>query len=436
MSTKNKTFSVIFLTKKDKMKNGKAPVYMRITVDGDRKELSLKHWIKEEQWNGVKGMGKGTCADGRELNIFLERARGKVVDAYKELLLDHRIITADILRRKFLGLDENTKTLLELIDYHNDHMQKVLSPGTLKNYYTTKRYVEKFIREHKRSATVYLSDLSYRFLLEFESFIRTNPLKDYDPLDNNGLMKHIERMKKIANLGYKLGWINKNPFEMYKLKFKKFDRSFLTQQELDKLESRTFDNAQLQVSKDIFIFSCYTGLAPIDLDNLTAANIVTGIDGKLWIHTRRQKTDIPVNIPLLPVALQLIEKYKEHPGVLSRGSVFPHMSNQEINRNLKIIAEICGIKKYFTFYLARHTCATTVMLSNGVPMETISRLLGHTKISTTQIYARVLDNKISHDIAELNTKLERKNMEKSFPVPENPTEIVVHNVQEIKVEEM
>lgn len=160
MSKENKTFSVIFLTKKDKERNGKLPVYMRITVDGCRTDLSMKQWVKQEQWSFIKGMAKGNKAEANELNIFLERARGKILNDYNELLLNNRIITAEVLKRMFLGLDENTRTLLELIDFHNENMQKVLSPGTLKNYYTTRRYVAKFIREYKKSTVVYLSELS------------------------------------------------------------------------------------------------------------------------------------------------------------------------------------------------------------------------------------------------------------------------------------
>jgi integrase len=410
MSKENKTFSVIFLTKKDKERNGKLPVYMRITVDGCRTDLSMKQWVKQEQWSFIKGMAKGNKAEANELNIFLERARGKILNDYNELLLNNRIITAEVLKRMFLGLDENTRTLLELIDFHNENMQKVLSPGTLKNYYTTRRYVAKFIREYKKSTVVYLSELSYQFLVEFEHFIRLHPLKENSPLENNGLMKHIERMKKIANFGFKLGWISQNPFDLYKLKFRKFDRSFLIQAELDALEAKCFENEHLQTVKDLFIFSCYTGLAPVDLNGLCPDNIITGIDGKKWVHTCRQKTKIPVNIPILPPALALIEKYRNHPAAVNKGTVFPPLSNQDINRNLKIIAEICGIKKHFTFYLARHTFATTVTLSNGVPIETVSKVLGHTKISTTQIYARVLNQKIGNDMAILNEKLRKRNV--------------------------
>ena len=411
MGTEIKTFSVVFLTKKDKIKSGKLPVYMRITVDGNRASLSMKQWVRQEQWSQIKGMGKGNSAEVNSLNLFLERARGKVMNDYKELLLDNKIITAEILKRKFLGMDENTKTLLELIDYHNENMQKVLSPGTLKNYYTTKRYVEKFIREQKKSATIYLSELDYQFLVEFECFIRLHPLKDYDPLDNNGMMKHIERLKKIANFGFKLGWLSKNPFELYKLKFVKYDRSFLNQDELHEIETKEFGNPQLQIVKDLFVFSCYTGLAPIDIYKLSPDEIVAGDDGKLWIYTRRKKTNTTVHVPLLPAPLQLVEKYKNHPLAVSKGKVFPAVTNQEINRGLKIIAEICSIKKHVTFYLARHTFATTITLSNGVPIETVSKMLGHTKLLTTQVYARVLNNKISNDMAALNEKLEHLKLE-------------------------
>lgn len=179
MNTTHKTFSIAFVGKRNKTQAGKIPIYMRITVDGVRKELSLKQWIEASLWNEARGMAKGTKPESKNLNFYLERIRGKVSEDYKELVLNGSIITAEILRRKFLGMDENTKTLLELIDYHNENMQRVLKPRTLKNYYSTKRYVEKFIKEQRNSSPVYLSDLGYQFIIEFEKFARFHPLKDY-----------------------------------------------------------------------------------------------------------------------------------------------------------------------------------------------------------------------------------------------------------------
>ena len=165
---------------------------------------------------------------------------------------------------------------------------------------------------------------------------------------------------------------------------------------------------RLQWVKDLFIFSCYTGLAYIDVMQLTPSNIAIGIDGKQWLATNRQKTSNPVRVPLLPKALEVIDKYKGHPKALHDGTLFPTISNQKLNGYLKEIADLCGVEKDLTFHIARHTFATTVTLTNGVPIESVSKMLGHTKISTTQVYAKVIEKKLGEDMDMLRDKLTSK----------------------------
>jgi integrase len=227
-------------------------------------------------------------------------------------------------------------------------------------------------------------------------------------LTNNGVMKHLERFKKMINLAIKLEWIPKNPFQKFQLKFDKFDRQYLTERELDLIENTYFNHERLERVKDIFIFSCYTGLSYIDVKELTIHQIVIGMDHKYWIHTKREKTNELVKVPLLPKALAIINKYKVISETTNSKTLLPLYSNQKTNSYLKEIAKTCGIHKNITFHVARHTFATTIMLSNGVPIETVSKLLGHTKLSTTQIYARVLEHKISEDIDNLLKRFETK----------------------------
>lgn len=405
MERTKQTIGISFFIKKDRLKNGQYPVYTRITVDGERRDFSLKEWVPVNGWDENHGRAKRASPELTRLNSYMEEVRGKIMHEYREIILNNKKVTAELLKRKFFGLDENSKTLLELIDYHNTHMQEKLARGTLKNYYTTKRYVQKFLKEKKKRADIYLSELSYQFLLEFEQFVRSTPLKDFDPCSNNGLMKHMERLKKVANLAVKTEWLSKNPFELYKLSFKKYDRQFLNESELKAIEESTLSHQALDLTRDLFVFSCYTGLAPVDLRKATPGNIITGVDGELWLHTERAKTKTIVNVPLLPQAIRLIEKYSNHPVAQRKGSLFPLPSDQEINRNLKVIAGICHVDKHMTFYLSRHTFATTVTLNNGVPLETVSKMMGHTKFSTTQIYARILNKKIGEDMAVLRKRL-------------------------------
>ena len=225
-------------------------------------------------------------------------------------------------------------------------------------------------------------------------------------MENNGVMKHLERFRKIIRLAVKLGWIEKNPFELFKLKMQKVERGYLTNEELISIEEKSFSLQRIQYAKDLFVFSCYTGIANIDVMQLTPDNIILGIDGNYWIKTIREKTDTSVNVPILPKAAYIIEKYKDNPRSIAKGSLFPMISNQKLNSYLKEVADLCGIKKNLTFHLARHTFATSVTLSNGVPIETVSKMLGHTTIRTTQIYAKVVEQKVSQDMSALREKLE------------------------------
>ncbi len=218
-------------------------------------------------------------------------------------------------------------------------------------------------------------------------------------------MKHLERLKKLLNLAQKLEWVVKDPFSKFFLKFDKVERDFLDKDKLDSIYKFKSNRKGLNQTRDIFIFSCYTGLSWIDVKNLSRDNIVLGIDGNTWIHAAREKTNKPIKIHLLPIAEVLLKKYvsiMQHTEL-----VLPVYSNQITNKYLKEIARQLGIQKRLTFHTARHTFATTVTLSNGAPIETVSKLLGHKKLSTTQIYARVVEKKLSNDIELLKTKLSR-----------------------------
>ena len=218
-------------------------------------------------------------------------------------------------------------------------------------------------------------------------------------------MKHIERLCKMVNMAITMDWLVKDPFAKYKQHFDKVERFYLTKEELSAIENKKFSIERLQTVKDLFIFSCYTGLAYIDTMNLTAGNIVKGIDGNDWLITSRQKTDTDVRIPLLPQAEELIKKYHNHPKAVNYGTLFPVISNQKMNAYLKEIADLCNINKAITFHIARHTFATTVTLSNGVPIESVSKMLGHTTIRSTQVYAKVVEQKLSEDMQNLKKRM-------------------------------
>ncbi|WP_118194270.1 site-specific integrase [Albibacterium indicum] len=402
------TFGVHFILRMNKAKNDTAPIYVRIAVNGERIEMSLKKKVKVSDWNLSRGIAKTKNTDLKILNGFLEQVRGALSGYYQEMVMAKKLITPEAIKNMYLGITEQKNTLQSLIDYHNLHMKEVLAYGTMKNYYTTERYLKEFVVKQFKKQDIYLSELDYQFITNLEHFLRTyEPADHHKSMSNNGVMKHLERFRKMVRLAVKLGWLDKNPFELYKLKVQKVERGFLTSDELTKIEEKDFTVQRIQYAKDLFVFSCYTGIAYIDVMQLTPENIVLGIDGNRWIKSHREKTDTSIHVPILRQAAEIIGKYQDHPRAVAKGTLFPVISNQKLNSYLKEVADLCGIKKHLTFHLARHTFATTVTLSNGVPIETVSKMLGHTTIRTTQIYAKVIERKVSQDMTNLQNLLQK-----------------------------
>lgn len=415
----NQTFGLHYVLRLNKEKKGRYPIYARIVVNKTRVELSTKQYIPKSDWDEARDKAKPRTDELRLLNSYLEELRAKIATHYRELKLSDEEVTAETVKAAYLGiskesLNDGGRTLLWLVKQHNTVMKEVLRWGTLKNYHTTERYLREFLKTQTRSGDIPLRRLTYSFLTGFEYFVRTVPLKNYDRCTNNGTMKHIERLKKMSAWAAKNEWIAKDPFVNYQLKFQYKVREFLTELELQDLEGRHFDDPVLQKVKDLFVFSCYTGLSYADVMALEPRNIVAETDGFSWIQICRVKTNTPVDVPLLDVARRILEKFKRESAVEERDTIFPYVPNQVVNRSLKIISEICGFSKRMTFHLARHTFATTVTLCNGVPIESISKMLGHTKITTTMIYAKVVKTKISEDMVALREKLAKEKKQKQL----------------------
>jgi site-specific recombinase XerD len=400
------TFGIQFVIRKHRIKDGEAPIYARITVNTDRCEISVKRRIHTDNWNNGKGMAKGKNPEINKLNSYLEQIRSQLTNHYQDLVVNKQEVTSDAIKNKFIGIDESGETLKKLIEYHNTRMDENLEWGTLKNYFTTQKYVHLFLKQKLKTEDIYLSELNFRFISDFEYFLRKHKPDDHQkPMGNNTVMKHIERLRKMINLAVRMEWIEKDPFVAHKSKFVKVERGYLDQEELTRIEDRNFNIERLQLVKDLFVFSCYTGLAYIDVMQLTHNDVKKGVDGNSWLFTERQKTSNPVRVPLLSKASEIMEKYKNHHRAKVTGTIFPVLSNQKLNSYLKEIADLCKINKNLTFHLARHTFATTVTLTNGVPIESVSKMLGHSDLRTTQIYAKVVEKKISEDMLNLQKKL-------------------------------
>lgn len=411
------TFSVLFFILRIRSLSDDQSIYARITVDGKRTEISLKRSIPVNGWDASKGRARGNSQNARTLNGYLDKVYSKLLDCHTKLVEKDRIVSPKAIKSLYLGLDQEHKSLKDLIEYHNCHMVSVLQPGTMKNYYTTEKYLYKFLKQNLGTDDIYLKHLNYRFITDYERFLRScKSRNERKTCGNNGAMKHLERLKKMVNLAVKLEWIPKNPFVSYQLKFQKFERHYLNEHELKLLEGTIFSSPSLEKVKDIFLFSCFTGLSYIDIRELTGAQIVKNINGNDWVYTRRAKTNETVKIPLLRQARDILNKYQKNSKIDKSGFLFPVISNQKMNAYLKDIAASIKIRKNITFHSARHTFATTVTLANGVPLETVSKLLGHTKLATTQIYARVLEQKLGSDMEQLEDVFERKRMDDNvFP---------------------
>ncbi|WP_336069744.1 site-specific integrase [Mesoflavibacter sp. CH_XMU1404-2] len=407
------TFSLLFWVNTSRLNNNQVPVYARVTVNGKRVNISLKRKVILSEWDSAKSKLKGSNQEAKLFNRFLEQVRSQIYLAYEQLLSENKLINAQAIKARYLGEDEQHRSLLELFEYHNTTMSKNLHKDTMRHYKTTQNYLKSFLSKKIKTDNIYLSNLDYSFIVDFEYYLKAHEPTDHQrKISNNTAMKHLQRLRKMLTMAYHLEWIDRDPFVRFKSSFEKREREFLSESELLKLENFHSPVNRLNIVKDLFVFSCYTGISYIDLNNLTRDNIVKGIDGNDWLITKRQKTKTNVKIPLLDKALELVFKYENHPRVVANNGILPRLSNQRINAYLKEIADLCKIKKNLTFHIARHTFATTVTLSNGVPIETVSKLLGHTKIATTQIYARVIERKVSEDINALKIKMINKNNQK------------------------
>lgn len=402
------TFAVIFIIQKGKIReDGTVPIVARITVNGEMVHFATRMYIHPDRWQPKDYRTAGKTKEEKQINEMLEELRVLIRRKYDEMLRREEIITAGKLKNAITGFDQNSTTLLQVCDRFIEDYTDLLKPEqccreTYLRYKLTRNRLAEFMQARYRMPDMAVKELHPRFATDFDRWLRLNYR-----LTNNSTMKLMRQLKTMLHVSYLNGWSKNDPLAGYKLHFEKVDRGYLTDEELDRLANKAFAMKRLEVIRDLFLFSCYTGLAYIDLKHLSADMLRRWPDGNLWIDTKRQKTDVPVHVRLLDVPIRLIEKYG---GTTESGLLFPVPSNQKVNSYLKEIASVCGIDKDLTFHMARHTFATTVTLANGVPIETVSKMLGHTNIQTTQIYARVIDTKINNDMEVLAGKLNAKVM--------------------------
>lgn len=325
---------------------------------------------------------------------------------YQELRIEGKVLSPETIKDRYFDNSEHLLSLEDIFEYHNQNMFSKLKHNTSRLYIASQNYIRRYIQKEYRRKDLYLKELDYSFIIKFESFLRAaRPLNHRESLQHNAVMKHIQRLRKMVTLAFHLEWIDRDPFVKIKPHLVQKERGFLTREELERIENLVLESPRLKKVQHLFIFSCYTGISYGDVMLLTPQNLTLGMDKKLWIITRREKNGNQVKVPLLSKAIAILEKYKTDQGCLVQNSLLPVISNQNLNCYLKEIAKMCDIEKNMTFHLARHTFATTVTLSNGVPIETVSKILGHRKLSTAQIYAKVIERKVSDDMGMLQQKL-------------------------------
>jgi len=399
-------FKILFFLKKGKGSNQKSlAIYVRVTINGERVEWTCQRTCDPARWNQQTGRVMGNKDETKSLNQYLDAIQANIFQVQREYTLRNEPITAGLVRAKILHkTDEKKYSLIEVYQYHNDQFEKLVgsefSYGTYKKFKSALKSLKSFLEWKFKKHDVYLADVNHRFITDYEFY-----LKSVQKLQHNSAMVNVKKLKKIIRQCVANDCLDKDPFKSYKITTKETHRNFLMKEELETLLGRNISVQRLDQVRDIFLFSCYTGLSYTDVMTLTRNNISIGIDGEQWIFTTRTKTDTALRIPLLPVAKKIIDKYSNQPEIISSDRLLPKLTNQRLNSYLKEISDICEFKKMLTFHCARHTFATTVTLTNGVPIETVGKMLGHKSLRTTQIYAKILDNKVSSDMQALKQKL-------------------------------
>lgn len=406
-AVKRNTLSVLFIIKKAKLlKNGEAPICMCITVNKRVAEVMIKRSIPIDLWNQKKECSKGKDRVAAELNHYINTVRAKVLQIHRELEIDNKPITADIIKDCFYGRDKVQRSLLEVYAEHNEKCRALIgkeyTESTVTKFDTSINRLKEYIRSCYHRDDIMLAELDGQFIRDFDFWLKTKK-----HCQNNSALKHLKNLKKIVRIALANDWIKKDPFYGIHFKQEEVNVEFLSREELDILMNKKFTIKRLEQVRDIFVFCCFTALAFVDVQQLSREHLIKDNNGALWIRKARQKTNQMCNIPVLSIPQRILRKYEDNAECIKKGVLLPVISNQRMNAYLKEIADLCGITKRLTTHVARHTAATVVFLANDVSMENVSKILGHSNIRMTQHYAKVLDSSIMREMV---------NVEKNFSI--------------------
>jgi len=395
----------IYLKKKNRSEHS-GTLYMRAYLKGDVTERSLHIFLDEKKWDSRYQEVIGN----RSLNEKLLELRKTFMKTVMESLAvaEHYSGLPASLKRASYILKQNNpvpETLMELFDMEIERMVhkkgEGFSKANIQKHRVCQNHLLEFMHTCLRKQDIALVSISKKFVIDFQDFVRTDK-----NCQNNTTIKHIQIFKKMYRIAIDNRWVDQNAFAGIRLRLKSVPRTYLNQDELDRIIFKKLHSPRLELVRDFFVFSCYTGLAYIDLIALKRKNLSQYL-GRYWINIERTKTHVSAAIPLLAPARLIIERY--NPSWINMpadASMFRRLSNQKVNSYLKEIADMCGVEKTLHFHVARHTFATTITLANNIPIETVSRMLGHSRITMTQHYSKVIDQKMDRDIDELSKRLD------------------------------
>lgn len=388
----------MFYIRRDKTnKKGEAPVFMRLTINGERADASIKRFIEPHAWNSAKGKANEKSRGGKDLNLYLDAISANILRIQRDFELDKKEVSAQIILNRYLGKEQSDRhTLMEVFRAHNEKCRALsgisLAPGTVIRYETTLRLTEEFLQKSYQKEDCYLDEVTNQFIEDFEFFLKT-----VRRCCHNTTSKYLMNFKKIIRIALAKGWMKKDPFAQIRFHLDPVEREFLEKQELKAMLNKAISIPRLAQVRDIFCFCCLTGLAFTDVQQLKPEHLVADIHGKIWIRKARQKTKNMCNIPLLDEAQKIIDRYREHPYCQTHGVLLPVCSNQKMNSYLKELADICGIRKNLSTHCARHTFAT-LTLASGATIDNVAKMLGHANVNMTRRYAKVLDSSIIRDM--------------------------------------
>lgn len=400
---KTNYFSLLFFIRKTRLlKNGEAPISLRITVNGKRAEMQLSRSIEVSNWNQAKECAISKDARSKELNYYLESIRTKIFSIQREMQMDDKVLTPQSILNRFKGNDDSKKMLLEVFREHNKQCRELLDKdfvlGTVLRYERTVTYLEELIQKNFQVSDVPIKDIDNAFIRNFEHYVKTQK-----GCAQNAATKYLKNLKKITKQALANNWISVDPFKDIKFSVTNSNRDFLLEDEVKLLLEKEFTVKRLEKVRDIFVFCCFTGLAFTDVQNLRKEHIFKDNFGEWWIRKPREKTNTMSQVPLMDIPMKILEKYKNDDECVKEVKLLPVPSNQRMNSYLTEIADVCSINKKLTTHVARHSFAC-IALANGVSIEVISKMLGHTDTKTTKIYAKMVDKTISKEMQVLREK--------------------------------